>query len=238
MESHRKLIDGSRKEWIETSQNSGSGGRSLLVPQGMSKIRINELARELEVKPSIIIELLPELGVHDKKTHSSSLDDDLALIVRRHVAGGGGGPKFEADSEAKAAERAPESFAVAPAEVAEPVFHDPTPQAPTPAAPTGITPTVAAVEAPPPVRQVAPLRPPLASVQSGGQHIVQPPVQPPFQPAFQAPVQPAVPSPAQPVAQATPHAPAPSQPIGPSITQPVAHVSAPPSHVPPAHVSV
>ena len=53
MESHRKLTDGLRKEWIETSQNFGSGGRSLLVPHGMSKIRINELARELEVKPSI-----------------------------------------------------------------------------------------------------------------------------------------------------------------------------------------
>src|ERR1700685_1279745 len=108
MASHRKLTDGSRKEWIETSQNSGSGGRSLLVPQGMSKIRINELARELEVKPSIILDLLPELGVHDKKTHSSSLDDDLALIVRRHVAGGGA--RFESESEAQASERAPEDF--------------------------------------------------------------------------------------------------------------------------------
>src|ERR1700685_4468542 len=120
MASHRKLTDGSRKEWIETSQNSGSGGRSLLVPQGMSKIRINELARELEVKPSIILDLLPELGVHDKKTHSSSLDDDLALIVRRHVAGGGGGAKFEADAEAKAAEREPESIAPASVELMEP----------------------------------------------------------------------------------------------------------------------
>ena len=36
----------------------------------MSKIRINELARELEVKPNVILDLLPELGVPDKKTHS------------------------------------------------------------------------------------------------------------------------------------------------------------------------
>jgi len=28
----------------------------------MSKIRINELARELEVKPNVILLLLPELG--------------------------------------------------------------------------------------------------------------------------------------------------------------------------------
>ena len=54
----------------------------------MSKIRINELARELEVKPNVILDLLPELGVPDKKTHSSSLDDDVALEVRRRVAGG------------------------------------------------------------------------------------------------------------------------------------------------------
>ena len=49
----------------------------------MSKIRINELARELEVKPNVILDMLPELGVTDKKTHSSSLDDDVALQVRR-----------------------------------------------------------------------------------------------------------------------------------------------------------
>ena len=55
----------------------------------MSKIRINELARELEVKPNVILELLPELGVTDKKTHSSSLDDDVVLNLRRRVAGGG-----------------------------------------------------------------------------------------------------------------------------------------------------
>ena len=54
----------------------------------MSKIRINELARELEVKPNVILDLLPELGVTDKKTHSSSLDDDVALEVRRYAVSG------------------------------------------------------------------------------------------------------------------------------------------------------
>ena len=34
----------------------------------MSKIRINEFARELEVKPNRILELLPEFGVEEKKT--------------------------------------------------------------------------------------------------------------------------------------------------------------------------
>ncbi len=50
----------------------------------MGKIRINELARELEVKPHRILELLPEFGVTEKKTHSSSVDDDVADKLRRH----------------------------------------------------------------------------------------------------------------------------------------------------------
>ena len=53
----------------------------------MKKIRINELARELEVKPGVIIDLLPELGVQEKKTHSSSIDEDVALALRRHLTG-------------------------------------------------------------------------------------------------------------------------------------------------------
>src|SRR5580698_3034168 len=57
----------------------------------MSKIRINELARELEVKPNVILETLAELGIADKKTHSSSLDDDVALQVRQRVHGESGG---------------------------------------------------------------------------------------------------------------------------------------------------
>src|SRR3982751_6447384 len=48
----------------------------------MKKIRINELARELEVKPGVIIDLLPELGVQEKKTHSSSVDEEVAIALR------------------------------------------------------------------------------------------------------------------------------------------------------------
>src|SRR5579884_3818672 len=57
----------------------------------MKKIRINELARELEVKPQRILDALPELGVAEKKTHSSSLDDDVADLVRRHFGADGAG---------------------------------------------------------------------------------------------------------------------------------------------------
>src|SRR5271169_1697 len=49
----------------------------------MKKIRINELARELEVKAHEILERLPELGVQEKKTHSSSIDEDVAIRLRR-----------------------------------------------------------------------------------------------------------------------------------------------------------
>src|SRR5436853_74381 len=49
----------------------------------MKKVRINELARELEVKAHEILERLPELGVTEKKTHSSSIDEDVAIRLRR-----------------------------------------------------------------------------------------------------------------------------------------------------------
>jgi translation initiation factor IF-2 len=55
----------------------------------MRKIRINELARELEVKPGVILEMLPEMGVHEKKTHSSSIDEDVAIELKRRLTGSG-----------------------------------------------------------------------------------------------------------------------------------------------------
>src|ERR1700730_6013441 len=80
----------------------------------MSKIRINELARELEVKPNVILETLAELGIADKKTHSSSLDDDVALQVRQRVHGeapGGAAPavsRHESHHPSHQEEAAPE----------------------------------------------------------------------------------------------------------------------------------
>ena len=61
----------------------------------MKKIRINVLARELEVKSHLILELLPDLGVSEKLTHSSSIDDDVAdkLRVRFGIAPGGNGDR-------------------------------------------------------------------------------------------------------------------------------------------------
>ena len=47
----------------------------------MRKIRINELARELEVNHAAVIDTLPELGITEKKTHSSSIDEDMAGLA-------------------------------------------------------------------------------------------------------------------------------------------------------------
>src|SRR5215472_5458964 len=50
------------------------------------KIRINDLARELEVKSKAILDVLDEVGVTEKKTHSSSLEDDEAEKIRKHFS--------------------------------------------------------------------------------------------------------------------------------------------------------
>jgi translation initiation factor IF-2 len=63
----------------------------------MSKIRINDLARELEVKSKAILDVLVDAGVTEKKTHSSSLESDEAEKVRAH---------FRASSEGQSAGKA------------------------------------------------------------------------------------------------------------------------------------
>src|SRR5579859_1867874 len=53
----------------------------------MSKIRINDLARELEVKSKEILDVLVPVGITEKKTHSSSLEDHEAELVRKYIRG-------------------------------------------------------------------------------------------------------------------------------------------------------
>ena len=64
-----------------------------------NQVRINELARELEVKAKAIIDLLAGYGVTEKKTHSSSIPADVAEKVRKHLQGVA---DAEAAEEAKA----------------------------------------------------------------------------------------------------------------------------------------
>ena len=56
----------------------------------MSKVRINDLARELEVKSKQILDVLTELGMGAGKTHSSSIEEHEASKVRGHFNSGGG----------------------------------------------------------------------------------------------------------------------------------------------------
>jgi translation initiation factor IF-2 len=55
----------------------------------MSKVRINDLARELEVKSKAILDTLALVGVTEKKTHSSSLEEHEAEKVRVHIRSAG-----------------------------------------------------------------------------------------------------------------------------------------------------
>ena len=73
----------------------------------MSKVRINDLARELEVKSRAILDVLTDVGVTEKKTHSSSLEADEAERVRVHfnrggrASGGQGGSRAESEAKPK-----------------------------------------------------------------------------------------------------------------------------------------
>ena len=55
----------------------------------MSKVRINDLARELEVKSRPILDALEAIGVTGK-THSSSIEADQAERVREYFSGNRG----------------------------------------------------------------------------------------------------------------------------------------------------
>ena len=50
------------------------------------KVRINDLARELEVKSKVILDLLIKVGVTEKKTHSSSIEVDEAERVKKYYS--------------------------------------------------------------------------------------------------------------------------------------------------------
>jgi translation initiation factor IF-2 len=54
----------------------------------MSKVRINDLARELEVKSKSILDALTAVGVTATKTHSSSIEFDEADKVREYLTKG------------------------------------------------------------------------------------------------------------------------------------------------------
>ncbi|PYU03106.1 MAG: translation initiation factor IF-2 [Acidobacteria bacterium] len=163
-----------------------------------NQVRINELARELEVKAKAIIDLLPGFGVAEKKTHSSSIPVDVAEKVRRTIQGqaeaesaaesAAAAEKQAKDSAARAARQRPVAPAVADAAVATPVA-PPAPPAPapaaakpaSPAAPVATPPQAPAVPAPTSVAPPAAPKPAAPSISPAA------PTQAPVPPAAAKP---------------------------------------------------
>jgi len=194
----------------------------------MKKIRINELARELEVKPNKILDLLPEFGVTEKKTHSSSIDEDVAIKLRQHFGFDGAGPegRTESDGEGTVAvaseEPTIETETAAQPEVAElPAIAQTAPQAQTAtgsASPVGPAPETAKAEADSSVSEAArpaapqPVRPPLAANRQ------------PYSPAAGAPNRttaiPAKPVPSAPAPKPGQILSGPRQPLPPGLAEP------------------
>jgi translation initiation factor IF-2 len=215
----------------------------------MSKVRINDLARELEVKSKAILDALPLVGVTEKKTHSSSLEEHEAEKVRAHFRGGSEGSAPAAKSARllrgeeeiktkidlshisrpgdvlKAITQKKEAAAapvrpVAPPAAAKPVVATPPPPKPAPATPPVQAPVVTAT---PVVARPAVVAPP---VEKPAAPVVPPapPVAPPTIAASAAPQ-------AQPVAP--PATPPVVVPPAPSAASPAVTASAPPQITPP-----
>ena len=206
------------------------------------KIRINDLARELEVKSKAILDVLPLVGVTEKKTHSSSIEADEAVRVRAH---------FQAQSEAQGAGSArsargrgeePDAIKTKidlshiskPGDVLKLITQKqqaasaPPVKRPAPvAAPPPVESKPAA--APPPVVQppAAPAKPVVSPPAAA------PPSAPAVQPPDALPPKPAAPSPVRPVApvppaQAAPPAATPVPPPAPAPVQAQPTAAAPP----------
>jgi translation initiation factor IF-2 len=134
-------------------------------------IRINELARELEVKSKRLLEYLPAIGVTEKRSHSSSVEDDVADKLRAHFravekAEEQEAARKEAEEKAaaeRAAERAAAEKAAAERAAVEAAAQAATPEIAAPSLPTlGIsepvrpTPPVRRAPAPGGARTIAP----------------------------------------------------------------------------------
>jgi translation initiation factor IF-2 len=167
----------------------------------MSKIRINELARQLEVKSREVIDKLHELGIAEKVTHSSSIDEDKADQLRRYYKGesyaprpithpnGAGVAAEERDEEAVAEPAPPKRTrpAAPPVTVPAAATAHAEDAAKTDAPVEAAAPATPALPAPAPEEKaeednkprVMPLRPPIASRGA--------PLHPPVHPSLGAP---------------------------------------------------
>ncbi|HEY7616055.1 MAG TPA: translation initiation factor IF-2 N-terminal domain-containing protein, partial [Terriglobales bacterium] len=185
----------------------------------MSKVRINDLARELEVKSKAILDVLPEIGVTEKKTHSSSLEEHEAEKVRSHFRAAG-----EAQARTKSAPRAARadeiktkidlSHIAKPGDVLKAIISKQQP--------------VAAAPAPPHRPPVTPPTETKPAAAAPAPTVLKPPVPPaPRVVMPSAPARPSVTAPPQPPAAMTPPPLVPPRPPAPpAVTAPAASVSA------------
>src|SRR6266446_5677672 len=189
-----------------------------------NQVRINELARELEVKAKGIIGLLPGYGVTEKKTHSSSIPADVAEKVRKKILGAA---EEEAQAEAAAKAEKESKEAAAKAARVKPAAPAAPPQASV--APVAVKPSAPATPAAPVAKPSAPVAPTAAAPAAHKPPAPAPAVAPaakPVAPATSAPAATPIRHPAPAGAPATPAAArpsAPARPAAPSGTQPSAN---------------
>ncbi|MGB8472853.1 MAG: translation initiation factor IF-2 [Candidatus Acidiferrum sp.] len=166
-----------------------------------NQVRINELARELEVKAKAIIDLLPGYGVTEKKTHSSSIPVDVAEKVRKNILG-----QAEAEAAKEAAVKAEKEANEAAAKAAR--------MRPA-SAPVAAAPVVAAKPAAPSVATVAPPAAPVTKPTPPAAPVAPVSVEPEAAPAV-----PKVPAPVPAAPTPTPAAPAAAKPAVPTTRPP------------------
>src|ERR1051326_5227878 len=174
------------------------------------KIRINDLARELEVKSKAILDVLEEVGVTEKKTHSSSIEEDEAERVRKHFSARSSSSSRERASATEVKPKIDLSKISKPGDVArllrereQQKQHPPAPPArppvaATPAAPAAPVKTSAPAAQPPAAEKPTVVTPKPAAPAAERSAVVTPPVVKPPTPAVVAP--PPVENPAAPPA--------------------------------------
>jgi translation initiation factor IF-2 len=217
----------------------------------MSKIRINDLARELEVKSKAILDVLPKVGVTEKKTHSSSIEPDEAERVRAHFQAAAAAESQQGRSGRLSRAEADEiktkidlSHISRPGDVLKAITRQqqsaaPAPPPARPASPPPVeSKPVAAIPTPTVRRPPAPPVPPQPVAAPPRPVLVPPPPAPVIPPASKppekAPEPPIVVSAsAEAVEPPAPAAPPPAPPAPPAAPPPVS-VAPPPRPAPPA----
>src|SRR5580700_8032867 len=208
----------------------------------MSKVRINDLARELEVKSKAILDTLPLVGVTEKKTHSSSLEDHEAEKVRVYIRSSAEGSSSAGRSSSRGVRGEEEiktkidlSHISRPGDVLKAITQRKEAVAP-PVAPRPVTPPATLAPAEKPAASIA--APPDVIRPAVAPPAAKPVVAPPPAPVVAPPIaaRPVITSPAA----ASPTAPPPvstlPRPVSPPVAQnystaapPVASASAPPA---------